>query len=341
MLIGPTASEEGARARSAGRSWPSRASSSLSRRSRSAGCRSTWRSCGPAHVDLRPFVLVEPRHERRAGRADARGAPRGLARRQLLAGRRQQGHLGAALLMLSRVAESLYWTGRYIERAEDTSRLLHVNFHGLLDADLPDRGRAWRDLIRLVGHDDVFREHFSDYSAPAVTEFLLWHPDEPGRRHHLRRARQGERPRRSRADLERDVGAPEPPAPASSPQPAARPCSPRRTTSSSAIREGSHALPGRDEGDAAARARRTSSSSSEPTSSAPTRPPGCSRRRCPACAPTSRDRDERAADEPAQVLRRVRGVPADGEATSSAPTASSRSCCSSGACRGRSASASS
>ena len=43
--------------------------------------------------------------------------------------------------MLSRVAESLYWTGRYIERAEDTSRLLHVNFHGLLDADLPDRGQ--------------------------------------------------------------------------------------------------------------------------------------------------------------------------------------------------------
>ena len=52
--------------------------------------------------------------------------------------------------MLSRVAESLYWTGRYIERAEDTSRLLHVNFHGLLDADLPDRGRAWRDLILLA-----------------------------------------------------------------------------------------------------------------------------------------------------------------------------------------------
>jgi uncharacterized alpha-E superfamily protein len=81
--------------------------------------------------------------------------------------------------MLSRVAESLYWTGRYIERAEDTSRLLHVNFHGLLDADLPDRDRAWRDLIRLVGQDDVYREHFSDYSAPSVTEFLLWHPANP------------------------------------------------------------------------------------------------------------------------------------------------------------------
>jgi uncharacterized alpha-E superfamily protein len=81
--------------------------------------------------------------------------------------------------MLSRVAESLYWTGRYIERAEDTSRLLHVNFHGLLDADLPDRGRAWRELILLLGRDDVFREHFSDYSAQAVTEFMLWHPANP------------------------------------------------------------------------------------------------------------------------------------------------------------------
>jgi len=81
--------------------------------------------------------------------------------------------------MLSRVAESLYWTGRYIERAEDTSRLLHVNFHGLLDADLPDRGRAWQELILLIGRDDVFREHFSAYTAQTVTEFMLWHPANP------------------------------------------------------------------------------------------------------------------------------------------------------------------
>ncbi len=81
--------------------------------------------------------------------------------------------------MLSRVAESLYWTGRYIERAEDTSRLLHVNFHGLLDADLPARGRAWRELIQLLGREDIFEEHFSDYSAQAVTEFMLWHPANP------------------------------------------------------------------------------------------------------------------------------------------------------------------
>jgi len=81
--------------------------------------------------------------------------------------------------MLSRVAESLYWTGRYIERAEDTSRLLHVNFHGLLDAEVSDRGRGWQDLVLLLGRDELFREHFSDYSAQAVTEFMLWHPANP------------------------------------------------------------------------------------------------------------------------------------------------------------------
>jgi uncharacterized alpha-E superfamily protein len=81
--------------------------------------------------------------------------------------------------MLSRVAESLYWTGRYIERAEDTSRLLHVNFHGLLDADLPARGQAWRELILLLGREDIFQEHFDDYSAQSVTEFMLWHPANP------------------------------------------------------------------------------------------------------------------------------------------------------------------
>ena len=34
--------------------------------------------------------------------------------------------------MLSRVAENLYWMARYIERAEDTARLLSVNSHLML-----------------------------------------------------------------------------------------------------------------------------------------------------------------------------------------------------------------
>ena len=34
--------------------------------------------------------------------------------------------------MLSRIAESLYWIGRYVERAEDTARILDVHLHRML-----------------------------------------------------------------------------------------------------------------------------------------------------------------------------------------------------------------
>ena len=41
--------------------------------------------------------------------------------------------------MLSRVAEHIYWMARYVERAENTARLMNVNSHLLLD--LPKRMR--------------------------------------------------------------------------------------------------------------------------------------------------------------------------------------------------------
>src|SRR4029453_3665397 len=69
---------------------------------------------GPASVRA---LRREGHH--RARRAHAGGAAQGLAGRELLAGRWIQGQLGPRILaMLSRVAESLYWTARYIERAE-------------------------------------------------------------------------------------------------------------------------------------------------------------------------------------------------------------------------------
>ena len=40
--------------------------------------------------------------------------------------------------MLSRVAESIYWMSRYIERAENVARVADVNV--LLQLDLPDPG---------------------------------------------------------------------------------------------------------------------------------------------------------------------------------------------------------
>ena len=35
--------------------------------------------------------------------------------------------------MLSRIADSMFWLARYMERAEDTARILDVNYHMLLE----------------------------------------------------------------------------------------------------------------------------------------------------------------------------------------------------------------
>ena len=53
--------------------------------------------------------------------------------------------------MLSRVAEQLYWVGRYVERAEDTARLLDVHVLGLLDNPWVDLQTASRDMLLVMG----------------------------------------------------------------------------------------------------------------------------------------------------------------------------------------------
>ena len=53
--------------------------------------------------------------------------------------------------MLSRVAESLYWIGRYVERAEDTARLLDVHVQTLLEDPWVDEPTACSDLLQVMG----------------------------------------------------------------------------------------------------------------------------------------------------------------------------------------------
>lgn len=55
--------------------------------------------------------------------------------------------------MLARNAESLYWIGRYVERADDTARILDVTVHQLLDDTTLDPDRTSRLLLRVLGID--------------------------------------------------------------------------------------------------------------------------------------------------------------------------------------------
>ncbi|BBX15820.1 hypothetical protein CRI77_14035 [Mycolicibacterium duvalii] len=53
--------------------------------------------------------------------------------------------------MLARNAESLYWIGRYVERADDTARILDVTVHQLLEDSSVDPDWASRTLLRVLG----------------------------------------------------------------------------------------------------------------------------------------------------------------------------------------------
>jgi uncharacterized alpha-E superfamily protein len=53
--------------------------------------------------------------------------------------------------MLSRVADSLYWMSRYLERAENTARLLDVTMSLMLDSGGPNAEERWHRMIAALG----------------------------------------------------------------------------------------------------------------------------------------------------------------------------------------------
>lgn len=73
--------------------------------------------------------------------------------------------------MLSRVAENIYWLARYIERAEDTARLLSVNSNLLLD--LPRATQlGWSEIIAITGHGERFDELYPNRDEASVLSFI-------------------------------------------------------------------------------------------------------------------------------------------------------------------------
>src|SRR5580658_10333787 len=71
--------------------------------------------------------------------------------------------------MISRVAEHCFWMARYLERAENTARVLDVNQTLLLDFDVPVE-QQWKPLLIISG--------IHDFKPPADSEnvqnYLTW-----------------------------------------------------------------------------------------------------------------------------------------------------------------------
>ncbi len=81
--------------------------------------------------------------------------------------------------MLSRVAESIYWAGRYIERAENTARLIRVNSYLMLDTP-KGISPGWKALIPISGLNEEFKNYSNDPSERDVIKFLIGDQKNPG-----------------------------------------------------------------------------------------------------------------------------------------------------------------
>ena len=74
--------------------------------------------------------------------------------------------------MLSRAAERVYWIGRYVERAENTARI--VQQYSLLLLDLPaEAGVAWPEMVRIFGAQQDFAQSGRDENELGILSFLL------------------------------------------------------------------------------------------------------------------------------------------------------------------------
>ncbi|MEQ8472191.1 MAG: alpha-E domain-containing protein [Marinoscillum sp.] len=75
--------------------------------------------------------------------------------------------------MLSRVADSLFWLGRYTERAENYSRFIDVNFN--LSIDLPPgMEEQWKPLVLATGDNQFYQTLYKDYSRENAIKFLAF-----------------------------------------------------------------------------------------------------------------------------------------------------------------------
>lgn len=81
--------------------------------------------------------------------------------------------------MLSRVANSLYWLGRYLERAENYARFIDVNFNLSLDLP-PEMQEQWAPLIVATGDQPLYEKlHGNSYDRQRAIHFLAFSRENP------------------------------------------------------------------------------------------------------------------------------------------------------------------
>lgn len=82
--------------------------------------------------------------------------------------------------MLARLAENLFWAGRYVERAEDTARMVDVTYHGLLESPPSEVTAAWAQLLDVLHLTPAYHARYGEVTATDVIRFLVLDESNPG-----------------------------------------------------------------------------------------------------------------------------------------------------------------
>jgi uncharacterized alpha-E superfamily protein len=80
--------------------------------------------------------------------------------------------------MLSRVADSIHWMSRYVERAENVARFVDVNLNLLLDSPV-GQSEQWQPLVKTTGDDENFQKRCGAATRENVIHFLTFDPENP------------------------------------------------------------------------------------------------------------------------------------------------------------------
>jgi uncharacterized alpha-E superfamily protein len=77
------------------------------------------------------------------------------------------------MTMLSRVADSIYWMSRYVERAENVARFIEVNLQLMLDAPSGE-DQQWEPLVNTTGDHEAFIKSYGKATQQNVIDFLTF-----------------------------------------------------------------------------------------------------------------------------------------------------------------------
>lgn len=82
--------------------------------------------------------------------------------------------------MLGRTAHRLFWMFRYLERAENTARLLDAGLRMALTRDLISAEEEWRSVIHAAGHSNAYGKKHGTYTGIQVWNYILRDKDNAG-----------------------------------------------------------------------------------------------------------------------------------------------------------------